>query len=190
VRKIKELILASGSPRRKELLQQMNILFKVHKSDCEESFSDEQPPSQIVIDLAEQKAKTVFQHYKDDVVIGADTVVVRNGVILGKPENEDEAIEMLQSLSGSTHSVWTGVAIVSASKSITFSEETKVTFWQLSDEEILSYVKSGEPFDKAGAYGIQGLGAYLVKSINGDYFNVVGLPISRTMRELKRMGAI
>lgn len=183
---MKPLILASNSPRRKELLLQARLSFSVIASTIEEQVDRTLPPEQIVQSLALQKANDVFSRHQDAVVIGADTVVVSDEKILGKPLNRTDAREMLHSLSNHTHSVFTGVAIVSEHKRITFSEETKVTFWRLREEEIEAYLDSGEPFDKAGSYGIQGLGALFVKEIVGDYFNVVGLPLSRTVRELKK----
>ena len=118
-------------------------------------------------------------------MVGSDTVVALDGKILGKPRSEKEAVEMLRSLSGRIHKVYTGVAIVCGEKVTSFFEETEVEFYPLTDQEILDYVATGEPMDKAGAYGIQGRGAVLVKRINGDYFNVMGLPISKVYRELK-----
>ncbi|OZM57860.1 septum formation inhibitor Maf [Lottiidibacillus patelloidae] len=183
---MKKLILASGSPRRKELLEQVNLTFEIIVSDIEEVMNEKDTPANIVQSLAQQKAKDVFSKNKDCVVIGADTIVAIGDRRLGKPKSKEEAVEMLQLLSGNTHSVFTGVAIETLEKSITFYEETKVMFWNLTKKDIDTYIQSGEPFDKAGAYGIQGFGAMLVKKIDGDYFNVVGLPISRTIRELSR----
>jgi septum formation protein len=183
---MKSIILASGSPRRKELLEQVKLTFEIMVSDIEEVMNEKDKPSDIVQSLAQQKARDVFAKHKDCVVIGADTIVAIGDNRLGKPRNKEEAEEMLQMLSAKTHSVFTGVAIETLEHSTTFYEETKVTFWNLTKEDIDTYIKSGEPFDKAGAYGIQGFGATLVKKIDGDYFNVVGLPISRTIRELTR----
>lgn len=184
---MKKLILASSSPRRKELLSYAQIPFEIVVSHVEEHFNDKNNPNEIVQALALQKAEAVANILEQDaVVLGADTIVTIDNQILGKPNDENEARIMLGKLSGREHIVYTGVAIVSANESTTFYEETKVQFWELSDEEIDNYIKSGEPFDKAGAYGIQQLGSILVKRIEGDYFSVVGLPISRTYRELKR----
>ncbi len=185
---MQNLILASSSPRRKELLEILRLPFAVSSSDVDESFNPDLPPEEVVMELADRKAQAVFQQNRDSFVIGADTIVVKDNHILGKPANEADAIEMLRSLSGCQHEVFTGVSIVSPTKSTKFYEKTEVWFWELSDDEIRSYVKSGEPLDKAGAYGIQQLGSTLVKKINGDYFAVVGLPIARTVRELKRLG--
>ncbi|NRD75995.1 septum formation inhibitor Maf [Bacillus sp. BRMEA1] len=185
---MQNLILASSSPRRKELLETLRLSFAISSSDVDESFDPGLPPEEVVMELAERKARAVFKQNSAAFVIGADTIVVANNQILGKPADEAEAVRMLQSLSGSQHEVFTGVCIVSPSGCTRFFERTEVTFWELTEHEIRSYVKSGEPFDKAGAYGIQQLGSMLVKKINGDYFTVVGLPVSRTIRELQRLG--
>lgn len=169
------------------MLSYAQIPFEIVVSHVEEHFNDKDNPNEIVQALALQKAEAVANILEQDaVVLGADTIVTIDNQILGKPNDENEARIMLGKLSGREHIVYTGVAIVSANESTTFYEETKVQFWELSDEEIDNYIKSGEPFDKAGAYGIQQLGSILVKRIEGDYFSVVGLPISRTYRELKR----
>ncbi|MBM7701363.1 Maf family protein [Metabacillus iocasae] len=182
------LILASGSPRRKELLEQVNVPFTVHVSKVEEVIDPSHTPSEAVMSLALQKAKDVAESYSDALVLGADTVVVQHNSILGKPKDEQQAKEMLRMLSGQTHQVLTGVALVQNEQIITFYEQTDVTFYPLKEEEIARYVQSGEPMDKAGSYGIQGLGAIFVKEIKGDYFSVVGLPLSRTVRELEKIG--
>ena len=183
-------ILASGSPRRKELLQHHHIPFTVNASTIEEIVNPSYTPSEVVMDLARQKAVDVASHYKEDMVLGADTVVVYSNRILGKPKTKQEAIETLTMLSGQKHQVLTGVAFVSNAKVYTFYEQTDVEFWPIEQDEIVQYVESGEPMDKAGSYGIQGLGAALVKKIEGDYFSVVGLPLSRTIRELKQYGFV
>lgn len=185
-----QLVLASGSPRRKQLLEQLHLSFAVHVSSVEETFDVNQSPYEIVMSLALQKAKDVAAHYPDAYVLGSDTVVVYDENILGKPSDENEAADMLQMLSGSTHEVVTGVAIVHQGKEISFYEKADVTFWDLTKEEIMDYVKSGEPMDKAGSYGIQGLGASLVRKMEGDYYSVVGLPLSKTIRELKKAGYV
>ncbi|RBW71593.1 Maf family protein [Bacillus taeanensis] len=182
------LILASGSPRRKELLQNVFIPFEVSVSHIEEHISDLLPPSQIVEQLAHQKANAVYEQHRDCVVLGADTVVTLDENILGKPKNKEDVRQMLLMLSGRKHLVYTGVAIISREKTCLFHGKTEVTFYDLTDEEIHAYISSGEPYDKAGGYGIQGLGAVLVQEIHGDYFNVVGLPLARTVRELKKFG--
>jgi septum formation protein len=185
---MQNLILASSSPRRKELLENLRLTFAISSSDVDESFDPELSPEEIVMELAERKARAVFKQNSDAFVIGSDTIVVANNRILGKPADEAEAVRMLKTLSGSQHEVYTGVCIVSPTSSAKFYEKTEVWFWELTDDEIRSYVQSGEPLDKAGAYGIQQLGSMLVKKINGDYFAVVGLPVARTIRELQRLG--
>ncbi|MBL4951240.1 Maf family protein [Neobacillus sp. OS1-32] len=185
---MQNLILASSSPRRKELLENLHLTFAISSSEVDESYNPKLTPEEVVMELAERKARAVFNQHRDAYVIGADTIVVANEQILGKPADEAEAISMLHSLSGKQHHVYTGVSIVSQTNSTKFYEKTEVWFWELTDNEITTYVKSGEPFDKAGAYGIQQLGSLLVKKIHGDYFTVVGLPVSRTLRELKRLG--
>jgi len=180
-----KLILASQSPRRKELLQKLQIPFETIASNADEQLTEKLSPEEAVMELATRKAAVIANQYKNEIVIGADTIVVNNGKILGKPKDRKMAKEMLESLSGSQHSVYTGVAIMYEEKPYSFYEKTDVMFWELTSEEIDQYLDSGEPFDKAGSYGIQGLGSLLVKRINGDYFNVVGLPISRLNRFLK-----
>ncbi|TXC90096.1 septum formation inhibitor Maf [Metabacillus litoralis] len=182
------LILASASPRRKELLELLQLPFEVIPSLVEEVMDEELQPAEMVQSLAQQKAKGVAKEHQHAFVIGSDTIVVSDNKMLGKPKSHDEAKKMLRNLSGKTHEVFTGVSIINGEKIHTFHEKTAVTFYHLTESEIEDYVLSGEPMDKAGAYGIQGLGALLVKEISGDYFSVVGLPIARTSRELKEMG--
>lgn len=185
---MQNLILASSSPRRRKLLSNLQLTFKISSSEVDESFDPKLSPAEVVMELAQRKAQAVFKDFPSAFVIGADTIVVADGRILGKPENQAEAVSMLKMLSGRQHDVYTGVSILAPNVSTNFFEKTEVVFWELSDEEIMSYVQSGEPLDKAGAYGIQELGGMLVKKINGDYFTVVGLPIARTVRELKKAG--
>ncbi len=185
---MKHLILASGSPRRKELLETAHLPFTIQKSSVHENISEEFSPAEVVEQLSLRKAKDVAKHNPDAVVLGSDTVVVYDGKILGKPADDQDAYETLLMLSGNTHHVYTGVAIVSGDEEICFHEATEVTFWNLTSEEIKDYVSTGESMDKAGSYGIQGLGSTLVNKIHGDYFSVVGLPLSRTVRELKKFG--
>ncbi len=183
-----KLILASGSPRRKELLEQIGLSVTVVVSHADETIPLELSPAEAVSHLASVKAAAVARDYPADFVIGADTVVALGEQILGKPSDQQEAKSMLQRLSGRTHAVYTGVAIRRGEKEHTFVEKTNVTFWELLEEEIDRYVDSGEPFDKAGAYGIQGAGAVFVKHLEGDYFSVVGLPVSSLYRHLKQLG--
>ncbi|MBT2754573.1 septum formation inhibitor Maf [Mesobacillus foraminis] len=188
---MQRLILASSSPRRKELLENLHLTFEISSSNVDESFDADLSPKQAVMELAARKARFVSNRHQDAFVIGSDTVVVLGGEILGKPASKEEAFQMLKGLSGETHSVYTGVSIISSTnQEIQFYEKTDVTFWELSLEEIETYIRSGEPFDKAGGYGIQGFGSFLVREIKGDYYTVVGLPVSRTIRELQRAGFI
>lgn len=182
------LILASSSPRRKELLENLHLSFKAVSSDADESYPPDWAPDTIVTELSLRKARSVAETFPESYVIGSDTVVAIENVVLGKPRSREEAFSMLKNLSGKTHSVYTGVAIVSPENETVFFEKTDVVFWELSDEEINRYIETGEPFDKAGAYGIQGFGSLLVQRIEGDYFSVVGLPVARTIRELKKAG--
>lgn len=179
------MILASQSPRRRELLALITEDFKVIPAKGEEMLPDGISPKDAVILLSRQKASEIYKEYKNDTIIASDTVVAIDGKILGKPKDEADAAEMLRLLSGRRHSVFTGVCIISPDGSEkSFAEETAVEFWQLSEQLIEQYVASGEPMDKAGAYGIQGAGALLVKCIDGDYYNVMGLPVGRLYREL------
>lgn len=182
------LVLASSSPRRKELLERLSIPFTIFSPDVDETVNEELLPSDLVITLALRKARKVAESQSHSCIIGSDTVVVNQGKVLGKPVDRESAKQMLLNLSGTTHTVYTGVAVIFNDTINTFYEKTDVTFWNLSDEEIEQYLDSGEPFDKAGAYGIQGQGSLLVKSIHGDYYSVVGLPIGRLSRELRNMG--
>ena len=180
-----DIILASASPRRSELMTLAGFRFDVICADIDEIVPEKALPQEVVMSLALQKAQAVAKDHRKSAVVGSDTVVALDGKILGKPRSEKEAAEMLRSLSGRMHKVFTGVAIVCGEKVTSFFDETEVEFYPLTDQEILDYVATGEPMDKAGAYGIQGRGAVLVKRINGDYFNVMGLPISKVYRELK-----
>ncbi|OLO40537.1 septum formation inhibitor Maf [Alkalihalophilus pseudofirmus] len=185
---MKPFVLASGSPRRKELLEQAQISFTVQTSDVDETIDPNLSSKELVQSLAYQKAEAVFAMNQNAVVLGADTIVVLDGQVLGKPNDRNHAREMLLSLSGKKHSVLTGVSILSQEQQRTFFVETYVQFWELSNKEIERYLDTNEPFDKAGAYGIQGFGATLVKEISGDYFSVVGLPLALTVRELIHFG--
>ncbi|GAE27673.1 septum formation protein Maf [Halalkalibacter wakoensis JCM 9140] len=187
---MKPFILASGSPRRKELLEQAHIPFSIQTSTIEETVEEGLAPAEVVQQLAKQKAEDVWSTHQESIVLGSDTVVAFGEQLLGKPKDEGEARATLQMLSGQTHSVYTGVAICSAEGTITFYEKTDVEFYPLTDDEISMYIRSHEPFDKAGSYGIQGFGAFMVKRIVGDYFAVVGLPLARTIRELKKFGIV
>lgn len=186
------IILASGSPRRRELLAQAGFEFKVEVSNADENVSEESPV-EMVEELAARKAKAVVNLHdqKEDncLIIGADTIVVLDGKILGKPSDEEDAKAMLASLSGRTHQVYTGVALFMVKEGMiekkkTFHECTDVTMVPMTEKEIAEYVASGDPMDKAGAYGIQGPAAVFISGIRGDYYNVVGLPISRVYHEI------
>ncbi|MFA7637190.1 MAG: Maf family protein [Monoglobales bacterium] len=183
----KEIILASASPRRKEILQNLGVKFRIVTSDAEEITDDGLPPNLIVQQLAMLKGTDVAKKVKNVLVISADTIVWDDGEVLGKPENIENAKEMLKKLSGKTHEVYTGVCVTDSKsgKSISDFEVTKVKFRNLSKEEIDRYVNTYEPMDKAGAYGIQGKGCLLVESIKGDYLNVVGLPAVKLAKILK-----
>lgn len=190
---MKKIILASASPRRKELLTQIGMKFEVIKSGCEEKCTKTKP-EELVVELATQKAEdvmtTLVDRQEEILVIGADTVVAYRGEILGKPKDKEDAIRMLNMLQGNTHQVFTGVALYSRENGKvnrqSFYEETKVTMYPMTDEEIENYVSTGEVMDKAGAYAIQGKCAAFIKKIDGDYNNVVGLPISRIYQEIKK----
>lgn len=177
------LILASKSPRRQELLRLITDDFAVKTADVEENLPQGITPEDAVVYLSEIKAEPLAND--GDVVIGADTVVAADGRILGKPSDRENAKEMLRLLSGREHSVFTGVTIFNGRKPKSFYVQTKVKFFELTEDEIDWYVSTGECDDKAGAYGIQGKGSVLVEKIDGDYFNVVGLPVSKLYRELK-----
>ena len=184
------IILASQSPRRQELIGYILSEYEVIVSAVEETLPDGIAPEEVPAYLAGVKAQAVAAEHPDDVVIGADTVVILDGQVLGKPKDADDAFHMLRSLSGKAHTVITGCAIIQDSRMTTFSDRTRVEFYPLSDRETLDYIATGEPFDKAGAYGIQGRGSVLVKRIEGDFFNIMGLPVARLKREMERVGAL
>lgn len=184
---MKKVILASGSPRRKELLTLAGVDFTVKTADTDETYSEDLMPDEVVKLLATKKARAVAELEKDAIIIGADTVVSVDNKILGKPKDYDEAFSMLSSLSGRSHFVYTGVCLIDGEKETAFSQKTEVEFYELSKKEIDDYIKTGDCIDKAGAYGIQSKGCTLVKKIDGDYFNVVGLPVAETVRKLKEL---
>ena len=160
--------------------------FRIIPAKSEEVLPEKISPEDAVVLLSEQKAEEIYRENRGEIIVAADTVVAIDGRILGKPADEKDAFAMLKTLSGRAHEVFTGVCVIFANgRKERFFEETKVEFYELSDGEIAEYIKSGEPMDKAGAYGIQGKGALLVKRIDGDYFNVVGLPVARLLRVLK-----
>jgi septum formation protein len=182
----RELVLASRSPRRTEILTMAGIPHTVHPSSVEET-EMEGGPGEIVKHWATLKARDVAGKFPDQPVLGADTMVFKNGVLLGKPVNRADAVSMLEKLSGSWHEVYGGVALVWQSRGLFFSfaEATRVKFRGLCQEEIEAYIDSGEPMDKAGAYGIQGLGCVLVDRVEGSYFNVMGLPVSQFLHRFR-----
>lgn len=183
---MKHIILASASPRRKEILELADLKFDVMPSDAQE-ITTKTAPNEVVMELASLKAKDIYKKSeKQSMIVGADTVVAYQGQILGKPTDEAEAKRMLTMLSGQTHEVYTGVCVIEDGKTKTFYEETKVTFYEISDEQIDHYIKTGEPMDKAGSYGIQGKAAVFIKGIEGDYYNVVGFPIARFLQEITK----
>lgn len=179
-----KIVLASASPRRKQILETAGFETEVRVSDADETLPEGISPAEAVERLALIKATSV-ERAEDETVVAADTVVVLDGKILGKPESEIQAKEMLRSLSGRTHLVYTGVCILKGEKLSVFHDCTKVEFYPLTEEEIDVYIESGEPMDKAGAYGIQGRGCAFVKGIEGDFFNVMGLPVALLIQKLK-----
>jgi len=192
---MKKLILASRSPRRKALLEQIGVKFMVIPPDLDESIDGDISPDEYVKVLSLRKASLIAGKLSENgdshfAVLAADTVVVLDGHILGKPEGEKDAFRMLAMLSGKWHEVVTGIAIVDGDtgNSLSHAERTRVKIRPLTDESVLRYIESGEPFDKAGAYGIQGLGALLVERLEGCYFNVVGLPLYSVSVMLPQMG--
>lgn len=186
----KKLILASGSPRRRELIEKLKLPFEVEVSDVDESIPAEVTTESAAEYLSGVKAEAVYELHKDQdvIVVGADTIVVYDGEIYGKPKDEADAYRMLSNLSGRTHLVITGVTVIVGNagrrQKQSFSNVTRVTFYELSDEEIRAYIATGEPSDKAGAYGIQEQGALLVKHIEGDFYSVMGLPIAELAHTL------
>lgn len=178
------VILASQSPRRRELLGLLHIPFTVKVADIDETMDPNKSPAEEVARLSRMKAAAIG-HNPDDIVIAADTIVVAEGNVLGKPKDEAEAVAMLTMLSGKTHQVMTGMTVLQGEKIVSHTEITDVCFRALSRQEIESYVASGDPMDKAGSYGIQSGAAPFVEAIHGDYYNVVGLPVCRLSLILK-----
>ena len=194
----KRIILASSSPQRKQLLQSIGLTFEIIVSDFAEdldlpSYKDKLP--QYVIDTAEQKCRRVYDQLalsetekQNLIIIGADTMCSQDGVVYGKPEDKEHAFRMLKAFSNNTHQVCTGVCLMQGNMSMkTFSESTDVTFGSIDDETIRAYIETGEPMNKAGAYGIQAIGSSLVKRVDGDYFNVVGFPIHHFCAEMRAL---
>jgi len=179
------LVLASASPRRRELIARLGLPYEVQTSNADESVCRLLRPEELVIELARRKAEAVAATRPDDLVLGVDTIVVLDGRVLGKPRDEADARRMLHLLSGKSHEVRSGFALIFRDKVYTECVTTTVRFAQLTDAEIEEYVKSGEPGDKAGAYGIQGRGGLFVSGIVGDYYNVVGFPLNAIYNALK-----
>ncbi len=182
----KKIILASGSPRRKELLESLGLDFEVVVLSIDETMKDNVSLNESISDLAYRKADAVFKDNQDSLVIGSDTIVVFDTEILGKPKDKEDARQILSKLSGKVHEVKTAVAILTSNQYEVFVSTTKVKMSQITDEEIETYIETGEPMDKAGAYGIQGYGARFIESIEGDYYTVMGLPINMLYQNLKR----
>jgi septum formation protein len=187
---MKRIILASSSPRRRELLEKIGLRFKVDAGTFDESTCSGLDSHILAQKISLGKAQSVAGKYPDAIVIGADTFVIVGNVIMGKPDNEYEAREMLGNLSGRSHSVISGFSVIDtgSNKAVSRSVETKVHIKPLTPEEIDAYVKTGEPLDKAGAYAIQGLGSVIVEGIEGDYYNVIGLPLCALTETLKEFG--
>lgn len=184
-----KIILASSSPRRKELLEQIGLKFKVVPSSIEESIQPGETPLEFAQRMAREKAHAVGKNSNDALIISADTIVLLDDHVLGKPAVKEKAYKMLTQLSGREHKVITAFYILNTSTDQSISEhvETSVTFKELCEDEILAYIKTGEPYDKAGGYAIQGIGSFMIKEIKGSYTNVVGLPICELIEVLKRI---
>ena len=187
-----KIILASKSPRRRDILNIMGVDFEIDVADVDESVSDGLSPVEAVCEISKRKACAVLRRHSDEdcIVISADTVVVIDGKIIGKPKDEEDAVNIIKSLSARTHEVYTGFTVCSNEKSKTDFEVTKVHFKALCDDDIRRYVATGEPMDKAGAYGIQQKGNLFVEYIHGDYYNVVGFPISKICVTIKELFGI
>lgn len=184
----KRFIVASASPRRKELLSMAGYEFEIIPSDADETLPENTGAYEAVRELSKRKALSVWEENPDAVVLGCDTVIALDNIILGKPETEEEAEKMLSVLSGKEHYVYSGVCITDGEKTRQFVGSARVKFYELSEDAIKSYIATREPMDKAGSYGIQGIGSVLVEKIEGDYFTIVGLPLAETARVLKDFG--
>jgi septum formation protein len=186
----KRLILASASPRRRQLLAQLGLEFSVEPSNHSENLVENLAPGPLAVSLAEQKARAVARQHSEGIIIGADTIVAIDEKVLGKPANEEDAVKMLTRLSGRWHSVYTGLVLIEAdtNRQLKDYEESRVKFKLLSEKEIKNYIKTGEVWDKAGAYAIQGMGALFVEKIEGCYYNIVGLPLYKLSAMLMEFG--
>ncbi|MBQ9949865.1 MAG: septum formation inhibitor Maf [Clostridia bacterium] len=185
-----KIILASGSQRRKELMTLMGLDFQIIPSGADEHTDKTDSPHEFVCELARRKAEFVARTHGDACVIGADTIVVLDGVIIGKPKDETDAYRILRALSGREHTVYTGLTVICGDDVQVEYDATKVTFSELTDEDIYTYIASGDPMDKAGSYGIQGKFCVHIERIEGSYFNVIGLPVHVLHRMLKSVDAI
>ena len=185
-----DIILASQSPRRRELLERMGLAgFRVVSPDVDEHMEEDLPPAQLVCRLSQRKARAVREQVGDEgLIIAADTVVTLDGAVLGKPADELAAFQMLSPLSGVRHQVYAGLTVLRGGEEHTEYEVTDVSFRELTQGEIEDYIRTGEPMDKAGAYGIQGYGALFISGIQGDYYNVMGLPVCRLGQLLETLG--
>lgn len=186
----KKILLASGSPRRKELLARMGLEFDVMPCDIEEIYDESLSPICVVEYLAKLKAEYINSKIKDYVVIGSDTIVSVNDQILGKPKDKEDAYNMISALSGSWHEVITGICIFDGEECLVEHEITRVHFVDMTEEEIESYISLDEPYDKAGAYGVQAVAGMYIDSIEGDYYNIMGFPMARVLKMLKRMSVV
>ena len=183
-----DIVLASKSPRRQELLKNIISNFKIEVREIEETFPDTLNGGEIAQYISEQKANTFKHTNENSMIITADTIVCLEEKVLGKPKNHENAFEMLRSLSGKKHTVFTGVSLLFKNKLTSFYDATNVSFYELSDEEINEYIKNHQPFDKAGSYGIQEWMGYVgIQKIEGDFFNVMGLPLHRLYREIDKL---
>ena len=181
----KNFILASQSPRRRELLHLLDIKFKVIPSDVEEVIPEGLSFPEVVMDLAVQKAVAIAKDHPDSTVLGFDTLVILDDVALGKPISRDHAFDMLKRLAGRTHTVMTGCALVCCDETLTLYDEADVTFLPMTDDEINEYLDTGEPYDKAGAYGIQGYGGRYISRVEGDFYSVMGIPLNKLYQLLR-----
>jgi len=179
------IILASASPRRQELLKELDLEFEIKAADIDESINTNNDLEEEIKKLAYRKAKHIYDSCPDALVIGADTIVTVDKQILGKPKDEEDAYHMLKTIQGRSHQVITGVALISKDKEDCFFSTSKVYMNEMDDEEIWNYIKTKEPLDKAGAYAIQGKAAKFISSIEGDYYAIMGLPIAEIYRRLK-----
>lgn len=185
---MQKIILASKSPRRKQLLEQAEISFEIITADTEESFPSDIPVEDVPVFIAKQKAVVIAKTHPHETVLAADTIVTIDNEVIGKPQSRDDAFAILRRLSGRTHRVITGVAIVSEGRVELFNEITEVSFYPLGDGQITFYIDKFQPYDKAGAYAIQEwIGLTGIEKINGDFYNVMGLPVSRVVRALSEL---